>query len=135
MQAISIKQPWAWLIVHGFKDIENRDWWTRFRGRVLVHTGKTIDEDFPYDWAERLIGRKIPEDLFLGGVIGAVTVTDCVKESESDWFFGDYGFKLADPVVLPEPIPCRGQLGFFNVPDTVAEAIRQMAGLGVANVT
>lgn len=37
MKAISIRQPWAWLIVNGFKDIENRSWRTKYRGPVLIH--------------------------------------------------------------------------------------------------
>jgi hypothetical protein len=41
MKAITIKQPWAFLIVEGVKDIENRTWKTNFRGRVLIHASKT----------------------------------------------------------------------------------------------
>jgi hypothetical protein len=44
MKALSIMQPWAWLIVNGLKDIENRKWSTDFRGEFLVHAGKTYDE-------------------------------------------------------------------------------------------
>ena len=40
MKALSIRQPWAWLIVNGHKDIENRSWPTRFRGPVLIHAAK-----------------------------------------------------------------------------------------------
>ena len=43
MKALSIRQPWAWLIVNGYKDIENRNWRTNFRGRVYVHAGKRPD--------------------------------------------------------------------------------------------
>jgi len=43
--ALSIRQPWAWLIVNGWKDIENREWSTRFRGRLLIHAGKQIESD------------------------------------------------------------------------------------------
>ncbi|WP_206002040.1 ASCH domain-containing protein [Paraburkholderia aromaticivorans] len=42
MKALSIRQPWAWLIVKGHKDIENRTWSTRFRGRVLIHAGARL---------------------------------------------------------------------------------------------
>jgi hypothetical protein len=38
--ALSIRQPWAWLIVNGFKDLENRSWSTAFRGPVWIHAGK-----------------------------------------------------------------------------------------------
>lgn len=40
MIALSIRQPWAWLILNGWKDIENRDWTTRVRGRILIHAAK-----------------------------------------------------------------------------------------------
>lgn len=40
MKALSIRQPWAWMILHAGKDIENREWPTRFRGRVLIHASK-----------------------------------------------------------------------------------------------
>ena len=43
MKAITIKQPWASLIVHGIKDIENRSWSTKFRGRVLIHAAGVVD--------------------------------------------------------------------------------------------
>lgn len=41
--ALSIRQPWAWLIVNNHKPVENRSWPTSFRGRFLVHAGKTRD--------------------------------------------------------------------------------------------
>jgi|ERR1700758_4475866 hypothetical protein len=37
MKVIVIRQPWAWLIVNGFKDIENRSWRTRYRGPLMIH--------------------------------------------------------------------------------------------------
>jgi len=40
MKALSIIQPWAWLITRGYKDIENRGWYTPYRGRFLVHASK-----------------------------------------------------------------------------------------------
>jgi hypothetical protein len=43
MKAISIKQPFAWLLVNGFKDLENRNWKTNFRGEILIHASKDID--------------------------------------------------------------------------------------------
>jgi hypothetical protein len=45
MKALSIKQPWAWLIVHGYKDIENRTFDSPRCGRIYVHAGKTTDDD------------------------------------------------------------------------------------------
>jgi hypothetical protein len=49
-----------------------------------------------------------------GAIIGEVDIIDCVTESNSLWFEGKYGFVLANPVLYDKPIPCRGQLGFFE---------------------
>src|SRR5437016_10859136 len=43
MKALSVRQPWAWLIVNGHKDIENRSWQTKFRGKLLIHAGQRFD--------------------------------------------------------------------------------------------
>jgi hypothetical protein len=45
MKALSIQQPWAWLIVNGYKDIENRSWFTKGRGKFLLHAGKKLDKE------------------------------------------------------------------------------------------
>ena len=126
MKALSVRQPWAWLIIHGGKDIENRDWYTGVRGRVLIHASKGMTQreylsaahDVP---AMRELGHDIPEmpspyDLFRGGVIGSVEIVDCVENSDSPWFFGRFGFVLRDPKPLPFE-PGRGALGFFDWPE------------------
>lgn len=119
MKALSIRQPWAWLIVHGGKDIENRDWSTQFRGRVLVHASKgmTRDEyDSGYIFARGKCGAfPREEELLRGGVVGSVEIVACVIDSDSPWFVGRYGFVLRDPRPLPFA-PMRGKLGFFEVP-------------------
>jgi hypothetical protein len=56
-----------------------------------------------------------------------VEIVDCVKRSESKWFFGEYGFVLRNPIALPFT-PHRGQLGFFDVPDG---ALKTVEGAGV----
>ena len=114
LKAISINQPWAWLIVNGFKDIENRNWETKYRGALLIHTGRKVDKDFNYAYWEILINREIPRDLFTGGVIGMVNVVGCVKRSKSPWFFGRYGFVLENQSVFKKPRPCKGFLGLFT---------------------
>ncbi len=125
MKAISVRQPWAWLIIHGGKDFENRDWPTNIRGRVLIHAAKGMTHDEyedALDTAARAGGRALPpfDALERGGIIGSVEIVDCVKYTEetenlSPWFCGDWGFKLANPVALPFQ-PLKGMLGFFNVP-------------------
>ena len=42
MKAISIRQPWAWLIVHGYQDVENRTWSTKHRGPILIHCHRVV---------------------------------------------------------------------------------------------
>jgi hypothetical protein len=122
MPALSIRQPWAWLIVHGFKDIENRGWPTQFRGAVLIHAGKTLTRDY-YDEQASAIARAglMPpgfppfDELPRGGVVGQARIVDCVSESSSPWFIaGGYGFVIRDAMPLPF-MPERGKLGFFDV--------------------
>lgn len=112
-RALSVQQPWAWLIAHGLKDIENRDWATSFRGRIMLHAGKKMDRAAYEDLV--LEGHKLPalDDLPCGGFVGEVEIYGCVKESKSRWFCGVYGFQLRDAVAYEAMIPARGKLGFF----------------------
>lgn len=116
MKALSIQQPWAWLIVHGHKDVENRTWPTLVRGRVLIHAGKQIDAE-GYGWVRRTFPQiALPTQFEVGGIVGEARVTGCVRDMDSPWFFGPYGFVLRDARPLPFR-PLRGQLGFFEVSD------------------
>jgi ASCH domain-containing protein len=92
MKAISIKPPWAWAIIHGGKDIENRTWATRYRGPLLIHAGKAMTRS---DY-ERVVSH-LEEDgivaphrheLERGGIIGIVELIDCVEAHTSPWFGG-----------------------------------------------
>lgn len=120
MKALSIRQPWAWLIVRRYKPIENRTWATGFRGELFIHASKgmTVSE---YEAAKEFARRinpaiEVPNygQLERGGIIGRVYMSGCVTEHASPWFTGPYGF------IMPaaEPVPFRavkGQLGFFDV--------------------
>lgn len=115
MKALSIRQPWAWLIVNGYKDIENRNWETNFRGPFLVHAGKQFDTD-GYRWVKsnsRIIMPEIDE-FEMGGIVGSAEIIDCVTQYNSQWFFGPYGFVLKN-VRTVKFVPLRGKLNFFNV--------------------
>ena len=116
MKALSIRQPWAWLIVHGYKDVENRTWSTKFRGRVQVHAGKFPDPGWFPQLALEVEARGIalPDQPSLGALVGEVDIIDCVSQWDSPWFIGPYGFLLAKPLVYFQPIPYRGRLGFFE---------------------
>ncbi|WP_264309292.1 ASCH domain-containing protein [Pseudomonas putida] len=119
MKALSIRQPWAWLIIHGCKDIENRTWHTKFRGRFQVHAAQGMTRsEFTRALqfcAER--GLQIPdrEQMLRGGIIGSVELVDSLNTSDSPWYLGKKGVLLRDPEPLPFA-PMKGRLGFFDVP-------------------
>ena len=122
MKALSIRQPWAWAILHAGKDIENRSWKTRFRGEFYIHASKGMTrheyESFKtqyYAIKPMCLHEPVPQlhDLDRGGIVGIATLIDCVEASDRPWFFGKYGWVLEN--VRPVPfIPCKGALGFFT---------------------
>lgn len=120
--ALSIRQPWAWLILHAEKDVENRTWRTRFRGRFLIHAAKEMSRA-EYNYARRfsdfVAGHSVHlpamSDLPRGGIVGEVEIVDCVRESGSLWHQdGCWGFVLKNPRPL-QFRACRGRLGFFKL--------------------
>lgn len=131
MLAISIRQPWAWLIVNGYKDIENRAWKTAYRGPVLVHAGKTRAKKTEVAAALECFIKAYPEadhievfarmnrELLYGGIVGSMEITDCIPlwdlraENPSPWAFGPYCFVLENAKTLPF-IEYPGQLKFFE---------------------
>jgi hypothetical protein len=129
MKAISIRQPWAWLIVNGHKDIENRTWPTKFRGRVLIHASKGMTRAEYEDVEDFADGLQLParEELERGGIVGVATIVDCVPAARrtSPWHMEDqFGFQIADARSLPF-VECKGALGFFDVPEEVAHHLRK----------
>jgi hypothetical protein len=116
LPTISIRQPWAWLIVNGYKDIENRIWEAKLRGRVLIHAGQSKSgitaEELAYVKRHYRIS-DLPETFETGGIIGIVELVDCVKRHRSKWFNGPFGWVLAKPRRLPFK-KCKGQLKFFR---------------------
>lgn len=124
MKALSIKQPWAWAIIHGGKPVENRDWRypPKYRGPLFIHASKTFDWD-GFEWITLNIKKlglspqDVPqyEKFYRGGLIGIVNMVDVVTEHPSPWFFGPLGFVLEDPRPL-EFFRCNGQLGIFDLP-------------------
>lgn len=111
MKALSIRQPWCHHILQNGKDIENRSWPTKFRGTVLVHASKKVEDK---DYC------KI-HNLDVGGIVGMIDIVDCVSDSKSNWYMGEYGFVLERPRPLPL-IPCKGALGFFS-PDITTQVV------------
>lgn len=148
MKALSIKQPWASLIVHGIKDIENRTWKTNFRGRIYVHT--SISPAFTGSYTDNL-----PDGFWTGlteeqrrtyllsfqhrgFIIGEIDIIDCVINHESIWaektegvtagnqFFYKkpiYNWVLANPVLYEKPIPAKGKLSLWEPDFEIVECI------------
>jgi hypothetical protein len=123
MRVISIRQPWAWLIIHAGKDIENRDWCTNFRGPVAIQASNYVPT--PAELSEIELAMKVRirrSELQYGGVIGTAEITDCVSHHASPWFFGGYGFVL----VRPRPVrfhPLPGELGIYDAPGYIPEYV------------
>ena len=127
LPVLSIRQPWAWLILNAGKDIENRCWPTNFRGRFLIHAAKGCTKNEYGDaamfaWAATDGKSMIPPlaELPRGGIVGVAEIVDCVDESESDWFVGEYGFVLRNVQPL-EFLSVTGALGFFRLPNASDE--------------
>ena len=130
-KTLSIRQPWAWLITHGHKDIENRTWPTSYIGPLLIHAAKgmELDEYFQCANLARSLGVEIPTAASLerGGIVGIGDLIDCVSTHHSPWFFGPVGFVLTEARPLPF-FQCRGQLGLFDV-EIPQEVLHAPSGL------
>ena len=120
MKAISIMQPFAYLIVYGHQPVENRVWRTSYRGRLLIHASRTFasindSEFYDFGFDKEFIDSLHSPFIPTGALVGEVDLVDCVTDSDSPWFKGPYGFELANPVAYDIPIPYKGELGLFDV--------------------
>lgn len=141
MRALTVRQPWAWAIIHGGKDVENR---TRnvaggYRGPVAIHAGLTVDvashehpeiERATID-ASYFLDLDDDRDPYpLGAFIGVVDLVNahpsppgsrcCTEWAEP----GAHHLVLANPRPLPEPIPARGRLGLWTPDQDVVEQLQ-----------
>jgi hypothetical protein len=122
MKVLSVKNPWAYLIMHHGKDIENRTYKTNFRGEVLIHASlksacfedyaSIMPEHFQYNDLMTMLTRAEPTN---GCILGSIRIVDCVQDSQSGWAEpGLWHWVLENPTLLPEPIPAKGMLGFWQ---------------------
>ena len=130
MKALTVRQPWAWLIAQGYKDVENRKWPTPYRGWIAIHAGREPDPDY-YQGVRypRPLDIDVPPfgEIEQGGVVAVAELADCVMTSDSPWFCGPYGFVLRDVRSIPF-IPVRGWIKLFELPPPVAAAVlRQLS--------
>jgi hypothetical protein len=121
MKALSVKNPWAYLIIYGYdfgleiggfkiKDVENRTWETSYRGPILIHCSKNLDGDVPWD--------RLPYNIkwanYNGHIIGTINLVDCIRNSESRWAEpGLWHWVLKDPKPC-QPVPAKGSLGLWE---------------------
>jgi hypothetical protein len=118
--AISVRQPWANLIIWGLKTIEIRNWSSNYRGILYIHASKTLDD--------LAMNRFHITDLPTGLIIGTVELIKVEPFTDQSWsaladehldigpFFPNlYAWHLANPTPLKNPIPYKGQLGLFTI--------------------
>lgn len=138
MRALTLWQPWAHAVAHLGKRIENRPWapWSTIIGQVIaIHAAAKLDpvEEARVSAAIRARGHALPpaEQLPRGAIVATARVTGYVRRSDDPWFFGPFGWQLADVVALPAPVPCRGMQGLWPVPPDVESKVRMQMKAGV----
>lgn len=128
MKALSLKQPYAWLIANGFLQVDDRTWGTQYRGPMLIHASKGLYESY-YDYLKDITNIPLPDKdkLEYGGIVGVAKLVLCCQPGNMpanigreqrvhfggvhDEYFG-FLFEQATPLPL---MPCRGKLGIFEV--------------------
>ena len=123
MKCLTIKQPWASLIIDGYKKYEFRSWKTNYRGKIFIHAGKNIEKDMLDRFS------KYQLDYELGAIIGEAELVDCILVDESfnnkltkinPIVYGKsnhvekYAWKLVNIKKYDEPIYVKGKLGLWN---------------------
>lgn len=123
MKALTIKEPWATLIIAGYKSFEFRSWKTKYRGKILIHAGLNIEKE--------MLDRFSCYNLLYssGAIIGEATLTDCIlvdKKFNDELILKNsivygrsnhdqtYAWKLDNIIKYDNPIICKGKLGLWN---------------------
>ena len=124
MKVITIKQPWATLIMQGYKRFEFRSWQTKYRGDLLIHAGKGIDKE-----AVKRLEKYLPKELPFRKILGKVTLVYCIKMSSEfkekllkenkdiytkSSFQEKYGWQMNNVQVFKEPIDVKGHLSLWE---------------------
>lgn len=119
MKALSIKQPWAELILRGVKDVENRTWETAYRGQLLIHAGKRIDKEALQTLSVEYEFKQLPT-----GILGVCELVKASTVVRSRWHERGYtGFYLENVRGFSQPIPFNGMLLIFDVPDELVRKV------------
>lgn len=156
---LSVRQPWGWAIATGLKPVENRSWHTNYRGPVAIHASGTIDEyaRMPTDQAirrlravraEAILAQQLPASakyLRLSRILAVADLVDIHPKYHicnprgvpstvcSPWaVWGEQHWILENVRPLPEPVPCKGRLGLWKLPEDVERAVREQLEAGHA---
>ncbi len=140
MRVLSIRQPWAWFIAAGLKDVENRSWETSYRGTVAIHAGlwcreREIEACLDALESEEIIARPQRPSIDalrsqLGRVVSVGELTDCspADTHPSAWAIrGSWCFSLGPMRLLEQPVLVHGKLGLFQ--PTEAERLAIVASM------
>ena len=114
MKCLSVRQPWATLLVSGVKTIETRTWGTKYRGPLGIHAGLQIDPYGP--WGRFANGIILPT----GALIGTVELCDCRPMRPEDaeaaacpWRKDLFAWVVTGADVQC-PTPMKGHLGIWE---------------------
>lgn len=137
LRALTVRQPYAWAIAYGGKDVENRPRPLGFRGLLAIHAGKALYRGGMEDprILEAIASREFEIDEAasrLGVVIAVADLIGChddateePRASCSPWAVtGQHHLMLRNPRPLAEPVPCKGKLGLWRLPEDVEKAVR-----------
>lgn len=128
MMALTLQQPWAEFIMAGIKPVENRVWRAAYRGVLLIHAGKTFDDEWKNKIASmeaRFAAKKYVNNKTIGsfgkiewqkgGIIGAVLMTGCDMLHNDPWCeYGCWYHRYSFPHRFKKMIPCSGKLKLFQ---------------------
>ena len=121
MKALTIRQPWASLIINDYKHYEFRTWKTNYRGKILIHAGTGTDRNYLSKYTDYNL------EYINGAIIGEAEIVDCIlvdkkfnqelKQLNNKVYsdsVGYYAWKLENVKKNEKPIPAKGQLGLWN---------------------
>lgn len=140
--ALSVRQPWAGLLMGGWKGCENRTWNTSYRGPLIIHAGQIFEE-----WGLwRAYDLGVPDDALAAlakparGYLGLVELTDTHPAQDCLDRCGGWGepgdgvfhWVVRAPRLFAEPVPGRGWLGLYrkDIPDAAYAAAADATGVG-----
>jgi ASCH domain len=120
-RALSVRRPWANLIIAGHKTVENRSWSTGHRGELVIHGGQAWDPDGVRLAAELGVDDFDNPHQCSGGYLGLVRLVDVHPADGCCAPWGEHGpgivhWVLADPVAFATPVPGKGRLGLYWIP-------------------